>query len=38
MPKPKVFISRILPDIGMEMLHQIAEIEVWPERISTGVK
>ncbi|MFB2968191.1 2-hydroxyacid dehydrogenase [Aerosakkonema sp. BLCC-F183] len=33
MSKPKVFVSRIIPDIGMEMLHQIAEIEVWPDRL-----
>ncbi|MBD2185456.1 D-glycerate dehydrogenase [Planktothrix sp. FACHB-1355] len=33
MSKPKVFVTRILPDIGMEMLHQIAEIEVWPDRL-----
>lgn len=33
MSKPKVFVTRILPDLGMEMLHQIAEIEVWPERL-----
>lgn len=33
MSKPKVFVTRILPNIGMEMLHQIAEIEVWPDRL-----
>lgn len=30
---PKVFVTRIIPDIGMEMLHQIAEIEIWPNRL-----
>lgn len=33
MSKPTVFVTRIIPAIGMEMLHQIAEIEVWPDRL-----
>jgi glyoxylate reductase len=30
---PKVFLTRILPDIGMKMIHELAEVEVWPERL-----
>lgn len=30
---PKVFVTRILPDAGMKMLHQMAEVEAWPERL-----
>jgi glyoxylate reductase len=33
MPLPKVFVTRILPDAGMEMLHQVAEVEVWQDRL-----
>jgi len=29
---PKVFVTRILPDVGMEMLRQVGEIEVWQDR------
>ena len=32
MSKAKVFITRSLPKIELEQLHQIAEIETWTER------
>lgn len=32
MPKSKVFITRQLPKINLEPLHQIAEIEIWTKR------
>jgi glyoxylate reductase len=32
MPKSKVFITRQLPKIDLEPLHQIAEIEIWTEK------
>jgi glyoxylate reductase len=31
MSDPKVFVSRILPDDGLERIHQIADAEVWQE-------
>ena len=31
MPKAKVFITRRLPNIDLEPLHQIAEVETWTE-------
>ncbi|HEY9849622.1 MAG TPA: D-glycerate dehydrogenase [Leptolyngbyaceae cyanobacterium] len=33
MPTSKVFVTRIIPAVGMEMINQIAEIEVWPDRL-----
>ena len=33
MALPKVFVTRILPEVGMEMLHQVAEVEVWQESL-----
>ena len=32
MPQAKVFITRRLPKIDLEQLHQIAEVETWTER------
>ncbi|AOW98495.1 D-glycerate dehydrogenase [Moorena producens PAL-8-15-08-1] len=32
MSQPKVFITRRLPDTRLEQLHQIANVEIWPER------
>lgn len=31
MSKPKVFVSRIIPDDGLEKIHQVADAEVWQE-------
>ncbi len=31
MPKPKVFVSRVIPEAGMEMIHAVAEADVWPD-------
>lgn len=33
MSRPKVFVTRILPDKGMEMIHAAADAEVWPEEL-----
>jgi glyoxylate reductase len=33
MSKPKVFVSRIIPDKGLEMIHKIAEAEVWQDEL-----
>ncbi|MBI3538608.1 MAG: D-glycerate dehydrogenase [Chloroflexi bacterium] len=33
MPKPKVFVSRIIPDEGLNMLRAIAETEVWQDEL-----
>lgn len=33
MSKPKVFVSRKLPEKGLEMIHAAAEAEVWPEEL-----
>jgi glyoxylate reductase len=31
MSKPKVFVSRVIPEDGLEKIKQIADAEVWPE-------
>lgn len=31
MSKPKVFVSRIIPEEGLEKIHQIVDAEVWQE-------
>jgi glyoxylate reductase len=28
---PRVFVSRILPDAGLEEMHKVAELDIWPE-------
>ena len=33
MSKPRVFVTRIIPDKGLELLHEAAEVEVWPEEL-----
>ncbi len=33
MSKPRVFVTRIIPDKGLEMLREAAEVEVWPEEL-----
>lgn len=30
MPKPKVFVSRVLPEKGLERITAMADAEVWP--------
>ncbi|HET6443245.1 MAG TPA: D-glycerate dehydrogenase [candidate division Zixibacteria bacterium] len=30
MPKPRVFVTRIIPDKGLEMIHEVADAEIWP--------
>ena len=29
--KPRIFVTRRIPDVGLEMLQQEAEVEVWPD-------
>jgi len=31
MSKPKVFVSRVIPEDGLEKIEQIADAEIWPE-------
>jgi len=31
MAKPRVFVTRIIPEKGLEMIHQVADAEVWQE-------
>jgi glyoxylate reductase len=31
MTKPKVFVTRVIPDKGLEMMRQEADVEVWPD-------
>ena len=31
MDKPRVFVSRVIPEGGLELVHQACEAEVWPE-------
>jgi glyoxylate reductase len=33
MPKPRVFVSRIIPDKGIEMINDVADAEIWPGEI-----
>ncbi len=33
MSNPRVFVTRIIPDKGLEMLREAAEVEVWPEEL-----
>ncbi len=33
--KPKVFITRRLPDAALEMIQPVCEVEVWPEEMPT---
>lgn len=31
MPKPKVFVTRAIPEAGLRLIQSVAEAEVWPE-------
>lgn len=31
--KPRVFVSRRIPDVGLQMLASVCDVEVWPERL-----
>ncbi|MBI3362314.1 MAG: D-glycerate dehydrogenase [Chloroflexi bacterium] len=33
MPKPKVFVTRLIPQKGLEMVHEVADAEVWQEEL-----
>ena len=33
MPYPSVFVTRQIPEAGLRLLRQEAEVEVWPERL-----
>ncbi|HEY2783395.1 MAG TPA: D-glycerate dehydrogenase [Fimbriiglobus sp.] len=33
MPKPKVFVSRRIPDAGLKRIQEACEAEVWPDRL-----
>ncbi len=33
MSKPKVFVTRRIPEKGLDMLKKVAEVEVWPEEL-----
>ena len=30
---PRVFVTRILPEKGMQLIHQVCEAEVWPDEL-----
>ena len=30
MAKPKVFVSRVIPEAGLKMLRETCDVEVWP--------
>lgn len=32
MTLPKIFVTRPIPDAGLELLHSLAEVEIWPQR------
>ena len=33
MPKPKVFVTRLIPDVGLELIRADCDVDVWPERL-----
>jgi glyoxylate reductase len=33
MAKPRVFVSRIIPDAGLERIHEVADAEVWEDEL-----
>jgi glyoxylate reductase len=33
MSNPRVFVTRIISDKGLEILREAAEVEVWPEEL-----
>ena len=33
MTKPKVFVTRIIPEEGLRLMHEVAEVEVWPHKL-----
>ncbi len=33
MPKPKVFVTRLIPDAGLELIRAACDADVWPERL-----
>ncbi len=33
MPKPKVFVTRLIPDVGLDLIRAACEVDVWPERL-----
>src|SRR5262245_54539230 len=33
MPKPKVFVTRILPDAGLNLIREACDAEIWPEQL-----
>ncbi len=33
MSKPRVFVSRIIPDRGLEMIRAVADTEIWPDEM-----
>ena len=32
-PKPKVFVTRRLPDAGLKLIHEACRAEVWPDQL-----
>src|SRR5687768_9544519 len=33
MPKPKVFVTRIIPDKGLAMIKDICDVDLWPHEL-----
>ena len=31
--KPKVFVTRLIPQVGLQRMRQVAELDVWPEEL-----
>jgi glyoxylate reductase len=36
MPKPKVFVTRLIPDKGLEMVRDFCEVDLWQEEMPPG--
>jgi glyoxylate reductase len=34
--KPKVFVSRVIPEAGLARIREVCEADVWPERLPPG--
>ena len=36
MPKPRVFVTRAIPDKGFEMLRDFCDVDLWPDESPPG--
>ena len=36
MPKPRVFVTRAIPDKGFEMIRDFCDVDLWPDELPPG--